>query len=128
MCLCFSFFLCVCVCVLQPFEEWVPEQIHPLSNRPVPKRRFIPSKHEGKKIAHLVRLIRKGLLRPLPEKTDQDALPNAFEIWEGDAAGKLSAYHIPPPRLALPGDRFSALSPPPFLSVVRFLALLSHSL
>ena len=99
----------------QPFEEWVPEQIHPLSNRPVPKRRFIPSKHEGKKIAHLVRLIRKGLLRPLPEKTDQDALPNAFEIWEGDAAGKLSAYHIPPPRLALPGNVESYNPPEEYL-------------
>jgi hypothetical protein len=39
------------------------DAIHPLSNAPEPKRRFVPSKWEHKTVVKMVRAIRNGNLK-----------------------------------------------------------------
>ena len=47
----------------------------PLSAAPEPKRRFLPSKHEQKRIMKLVKAIKEGRIQPWTEpkeKTDEE--------------------------------------------------------
>ncbi len=41
------------------------EEKMPLSAAPEPKRRFVPSKHEAKRVMQLVRAIREGKIQPV---------------------------------------------------------------
>ncbi|CAK8564285.1 unnamed protein product [Lathyrus sativus] len=75
---------------------------HPLSNAPEPKRRFIPSKWEAKKVVQYVRAIRKGLITfDKPKEAD-----GPFLLWEDDSGLTEKANHlayIPAPKQKLPG-------------------------
>jgi len=80
--------------------------IHPLSNAPEPKRRFVPSKWEAKKVMKLVRAIRNGQI-----KTRKDAKPEKarfYDIWATAATDTArrhipEAMNMPAPKIALPG-------------------------
>ncbi|EGD79514.1 hypothetical protein PTSG_10085 [Salpingoeca rosetta] len=82
----------------------------PVTGRPEPKSRFIPSKWEHKKIMHLVRGIRKGRLKPLgPPKKE----PEFYDLWgQEDDSYRAPGTHIPAPKLALP-DHDESYNPPP---------------
>ncbi|KAI5414756.1 ribosome biogenesis protein BOP1 homolog [Lathyrus oleraceus] len=75
---------------------------HPLSNAPEPKRRFIPSKWEAKKVVQYVRAIRKGLITfDKPKEVD-----GPYLLWEDDSGLTEKANHlayIPAPKQKLPG-------------------------
>ena len=47
------------------YQDWMVHEdaIHPLNNAPEPKRRFIPSKWEAKKVVKLIRAIRRGWIK-----------------------------------------------------------------
>ncbi|TKY71388.1 Ribosome biogenesis protein BOP1-like [Spatholobus suberectus] len=75
---------------------------HPLSNAPEPKRRFIPSKWEAKKVVQYVRAIRKGLISfDKPKEED-----GPYLLWGDDSGSTEKANHlayIPAPKQKLPG-------------------------
>ncbi|CAD7922809.1 unnamed protein product [Amoebophrya sp. A120] len=69
------------------------EAIHPTTNRPEGKARFLPSKWEGMKIKKIVRLMREGKIgAPPPPK------PDVFDIWRDD----LPERRKPPTALVAP--------------------------
>ncbi|KAJ8451854.1 hypothetical protein Cgig2_007337 [Carnegiea gigantea] len=91
-----------------PYVDWFDweDKIHPLSNAPDPKRRFIPSKWEGKKILKLVRAIREGRIQLDKPKEE----PKLSLLWGDDSgsSGKSRGLaYIPPPKPKLPGHEES---------------------
>ncbi|KAF8411858.1 hypothetical protein HHK36_004417 [Tetracentron sinense] len=86
--------------------EW-DDAKHPLSNAPEPKRRFIPSKWENKKVVEYVRAIRKGLIKfDKPKEESQFYL-----LWGDDSSSTDKAAHglsyIPAPKPKLAGHEES---------------------
>ncbi|XP_003573174.1 ribosome biogenesis protein BOP1 homolog [Brachypodium distachyon] len=80
---------------------------HPLSNAPEPKRRFVPSKWEQKKVVKLVRAIRNGWIKFDKPKEE----PNYYLLWgdETDTADnkREGLSYIPAPKPNLPGHEES---------------------
>ncbi|KAI3810376.1 hypothetical protein L1987_19988 [Smallanthus sonchifolius] len=85
-----------------PYVDWFAWDgaKHPLSNAPEPKRRFIPSKWEAKKVVKYIRAIRKGLIKFDKPKEE----PRFYNLWgdEHDKSGHGLSY-IPAPKPKLPG-------------------------
>jgi ribosome biogenesis protein ERB1 len=86
---------------VNPFPEYAESDevwAAPLRNDPEPKRRFIPSKWEEKKVVKLVRAIRNGWLKTRAEKRAERkaaAEGEVYLLWGDDdnaaAAGKTGA-------------------------------------
>lgn len=98
-------------------NDSLEDKIFPVSNRPVPKRGFIPSKWEAKKITHLVKLIRLKIIHPIKKKE-----PEVYDIWEGaildpiiDETISKGPPHIPAPRMELPVHEHSYNPPEEYL-------------
>lgn len=85
--------------------DWltVNEFEHPFPDAPEPKRRFIPSKWENRKVIRLVRAIRKGLIT-FDEKPKEEKKP--YLLW-GDDSNSTERHHIPAPKPKLPGHEES---------------------
>ncbi|XP_010260498.1 PREDICTED: ribosome biogenesis protein BOP1 homolog isoform X2 [Nelumbo nucifera] len=87
-----------------PYVDWFvwEDARHPLSNAPEPKRRFIPSKWESKKVVQYVRAIRKGLIKFDKPKEE----PRFYLLWGDDSSSKeksgqgLSYIPAPKPKFA----------------------------
>ncbi|KAG8473893.1 hypothetical protein CXB51_034028 [Gossypium anomalum] len=91
-----------------PYVDWFKwdDAKHPLSNAPEPKRRFIPSKWESKKVVEYVRAIRKGLIKFDQPKEE----PRFYRLWGDDSSSADRTKHlayIPPPKPKLPGHEES---------------------
>ncbi|KAA8536573.1 hypothetical protein F0562_029051 [Nyssa sinensis] len=92
-----------------PYVDWFAwdDAKHPLSNAPEPKRRFIPSKWESKKVVEYVRAIRKGLIKFDKPKEE----PQIYLLWGDDSSSTEKAGHglayIPAPKPKLPGHEES---------------------
>ncbi|KNA05010.1 hypothetical protein SOVF_194350 isoform C [Spinacia oleracea] len=87
-----------------PYVDWFDWEGkgHPLSNAPEPKRRFIPSKSEAKKISKYVRAIREG--RITFDKPKEK--PRFYLLWGDDSSSSEKTRglsYIPPPKAKLPG-------------------------
>lgn len=92
----------------EPLIDWFTrhEEIMPLTAIPEPKRRFVPSKHEAKRVMKIVRAIREGRIIPpkkLKEMREKEQAENHdFDLW-GDASEQddhvmnLRAPKLPPP-------------------------------
>lgn len=92
---------------INPFEdtvEWFSSQLEtmPVTAVPEPKRRFVPSKHEAKRVMKMVRAIREGRIVPnKPKSQDEEEL--LYDIWEDNAERQqdhimtLRAPKLPPP-------------------------------
>lgn len=101
----------------EPYVDWFDwkDKGHPLSNAPEPKRRFIPSKWEAKKVVKLVRAIRKGWITF--QKAEEK--PRFYLMWGDDLkpsekmANGLS--YIPAPKPKLPGHEESYNPPPEYI-------------
>ncbi|GAA97945.1 uncharacterized protein L969DRAFT_19282 [Mixia osmundae IAM 14324] len=77
------------------------EMTMPLSGRPEPKSRFIPSKWEHKKVMKIVRAIRAG--RIVPNKASAAPKPEVYNIWsDSDLARPDHPMNMPMPKLRLP--------------------------
>lgn len=77
---------------------------HPISNAPEPKRRFIESKWENKKVVKLIRAIRKGWITFDKPKEE----PKVYNLWGDDQAEKAGGLaYIPAPKPQLPGHEES---------------------
>jgi len=92
----------------EPTVEWFTSQVEtmPLSAAPEPKRRFVPSKHEQKKVMKLVKAIREGRILPYrppkEEELEEDEAPN-YDIWANETPRPDHAMHMPAPKLPPPG-------------------------
>ncbi|KAJ8529773.1 hypothetical protein K7X08_036608 [Anisodus acutangulus] len=91
-----------------PYVDWFSwdDSKHPLSSAPEPKRRFIPSKWESKKVVQYVRAIRNGLLK-FDEKPKEE--PSAYLLWGDDSSAidRQGLAYIPAPKPKLPGHEES---------------------
>jgi len=88
--------------VYEPATDWFTqhERTLPLSARPEPKRRFVPSKWEHKKVMKIVRAIRQGrIVAHAPGKER----PAFYNLWsDADTARADHAMHMPAPKQPLP--------------------------
>ncbi|CAN6476104.1 unnamed protein product [Victoria cruziana] len=94
----------------EPYIDWFDWEGkgHLLSNAPEPERRFIPSTSEHKKVAKIVRAIRKGFIKLDKPKEEQDKI---YDLWDDDSrpndkAPRCSSY-FPPPKPKLGGHEES---------------------
>lgn len=90
----------------------------PLSSAPEPKRRFVPSKHEAKRVMKLVHAIREGRILPYKppdvEKEEDNAIQK-YDIWANETSRSERSMHIPAPKLPPPGYEESYHPPPEYL-------------
>lgn len=95
-----------------PYEPMVEyftskEEIMPLSAAPEPKRRFVPSKHEAKRVMKIARAIREGRIMPhkppTEEEDEEESEIPKFDIWANEEARPDHAMHMPAPKLPPPG-------------------------
>ncbi|WVQ98934.1 ribosome biogenesis protein ERB1 [Kwoniella sp. CBS 9459] len=101
----------------QPTIEWFTgegkERVMPLSAAPEPKRRFVPSKWEHKKVMKIVKAIREG--RIIPNKPSA-AKPTVYAIWsDADQANAPHAMYMPAPQLPPPKTAESYNPPEEYL-------------
>lgn len=89
----------------------------PLSARPEPKSRFLPSKWEHKKVMKIVRAIRAGRITPRrPGAPRAPEKPRFYALWNADDMPLAShAMHMPAPKMALPGHAESFNPPAEYL-------------
>ncbi|KHN98601.1 eukaryotic ribosome biogenesis protein 1 [Metarhizium album ARSEF 1941] len=105
-----------------PYPDLIPyftsiEEKMPLSAAPEPKRRFIPSKHEAKRVAQLVRAIKDGRVLPYKphdakakdEEGEEGELH--YDIWANEESRDHHVMNIPAPKLPPPGHD-SSYNPP----------------
>ena len=93
-------------------------EIMPLSAAPEPKRRFIPSKHETKRVMKLVKAIKEGRImpyKPLKEEEEEDTDIKRYDIWANEVPRPENSMHIPAPKLPPPGYEESYHPPPEYL-------------
>ena len=95
-------------------------QVMPLSAAPEPKRRFVPSKTEAKRVAKIVTAIKEGRIKPAKQskKSDLDEdeeRPGIYDIWADEAPRADHAMHIPAPKQPPPGYEESYHPPPEYL-------------
>ena len=93
-------------------------EIMPLSAAPEPKRRFVPSKHEAKRVMKIVRAIREGRIlpyKPPPEEDENDLDVKRYDIWANEAPRPDHPMKIPAPKLPPPGYDESYHPPPEYL-------------
>ncbi|KIK65479.1 hypothetical protein GYMLUDRAFT_159016 [Collybiopsis luxurians FD-317 M1] len=99
----------------EPTVEWFTgkgkEEIMPLSAAPEPKRRFVPSKWEHKKVMKIVRAIRQG--RIVPNKPKSTTQPQFFAIWGESSSSQ--APPLPAPKPPLPTNSESYNPPEEYL-------------
>ncbi|KAF7163364.1 hypothetical protein CNMCM5623_008342 [Aspergillus felis] len=104
----------------EPTVEWFTSQqeIMPLSAAPEPKRRFVPSKHEAKRVMKIVKAIREGRILPFRPPTEEDQEDDTiikYDLWADEAERKDHPMHIPAPKLPPPGYEESYHPPPEYL-------------
>ncbi|KAI8060081.1 NUC169 domain-containing protein [Gongronella butleri] len=80
----------------------------PLSARPEPKRRFIPSKWEAKKIMKIVHAIRLGRIVPRKPKKEKAQF---YNLWTDDTPKEEHVMHIAAPKMKLP-EHDESYNPP----------------
>ena len=87
----------------------------PLSAAPEPKRRFIPSKHEAKRVMKIVRAIREGRIMPYktPSEEEEEEREVNYDLWANEAPTR--SDHIPAPKLPPPGYEESYHPPAEYL-------------
>jgi ribosome biogenesis protein ERB1 len=103
----------------EPMVEYFTRktEIMPLNAAPEPKRRFVPSKHEAKRVMKIVRAIREGRILPYkpPQEEDEEEGVQNYDIWADEAPRPDHAMHMPAPKLPPPGFDESYHPPPEYL-------------
>lgn len=94
-------------------------EVMPLSAAPEPKRRFVPSKHEAKRVMKIVRAIREGRILPYKppptEDKDEDLGIKTYDVWANETPRPDHIMNIPAPKLPPPGYEESYHPPPEYL-------------
>ena len=91
--------------------------IHPISSGPEPKRRFIPSSWEAKRVVKFIRALRRGWIKPAAERAAAAAAKAAaadapYLLWDdalqpGGIKTAAGLARIAPPQEKLPGHEES---------------------
>ncbi|KAL8574523.1 Ribosome biogenesis protein 1 [Nucella lapillus] len=106
------------------YPEWIEffsgeEMMHPVTNRPMDKRSFVPSKWERLKVGQMVHSIKMGWMKPRKEKKPEgEEEQTCYDLWADTAEeGILRRYrqHIPAPKRPLPHHSESINPPPEYL-------------
>jgi ribosome biogenesis protein ERB1 len=104
-----------------PYPEMIAyfsgkQEIMPLSAAPEPKRRFVPSKHEAKRVMKIVKAIREGRIKPYkaPEEEEEED-QFSFDVWADEKPRPEHSMHIAAPKLPPPGYEASYHPPPEYL-------------
>lgn len=79
----------------------------PLSAAPEPKRRFVPSKHEAKRVMKMVKAIKEGRIQPwrpppTEEELDEEQQLQVYDIWAQETPRPDHPMHMPAPKLPPP--------------------------
>ncbi|KAI4143495.1 MAG: hypothetical protein LQ340_006981 [Diploschistes diacapsis] len=103
-----------------PTVEWFTSKVEemPLSAAPEPKRRFVPSKHEAKRVMKIVKAIREGRIkpyRPPEEQKEEEFEVPKFDLWADEKPREDHIMNIPAPKLPPPGYDESYHPPPEYL-------------
>ncbi|EME49835.1 hypothetical protein DOTSEDRAFT_119670 [Dothistroma septosporum NZE10] len=112
-----------------PYPEYVEwftgkhrEEIMPLSAAPEPKRRFVPSMHEHKRVMKMVKAIKEGRIKPFREPTEEEREREeaereyaSYDIWSNEVGRPDHIMNIPAPKLPPPGYEESYHPPPEYL-------------
>jgi len=105
----------------EPTIEWFTgkgkEMATPLTRAPEPKRRFIPSKWEHKKVMKIVRAIRQGRITPHGPNKAASEKPQFYGIWSAsdEPLNMMAPMHMPAPKMKLPGHEESYNPPAEYL-------------
>ena len=97
------------------------KELMPLSSAPEPKRRFVPSKWEMMKVMKIVKAIKEGRYKESDKSGDaKDKKPPVYLIWNDEeddviAESKRHQFHLPAPKLPLPGHAESYNPPREYL-------------
>lgn len=101
------------------------KEVMPMSSAPDAKRSFIPSKWETMRVMKIVKAIKEGRYVDSKQaredkKKDDDILTGLFLAWNDQedetlAESKKFAYHLPAPKIPLPGHAESYNPPPEYL-------------
>uniref|UniRef100_A0A915J0I3 Ribosome biogenesis protein BOP1 homolog n=1 Tax=Romanomermis culicivorax TaxID=13658 RepID=A0A915J0I3_ROMCU len=107
----------------QPFLDIFSHEtmLHPIVGEMDHKRSFTVSKTEAKKIAKIVKAIRKGLMKP--RKSEQESQKNDnYDLWNDDkdvekSKSQIARFkmHVPAPKMKLPGHAESYNPPEEYL-------------
>ncbi|KAL1917638.1 uncharacterized protein VTP21DRAFT_4031 [Calcarisporiella thermophila] len=95
----------------EPTVEWFTSktEVMPLTAKPEPKSRFVPSKWEDKRIMKIVRAIREG--RIVPGRKAQQK-PRFYNLWtDNDTPRQDHVMHLPAPKMKLP-EHDESYNPP----------------
>lgn len=106
-----------------PYPDYVDyftrkTEIMPLSAAPEPKRRFVPSKNEAKRVMKIVKAIKEGRIkpyRPPTEGAEDDVGVPKYDLWAEETPRPDHIMHIPAPKLPPPGYEDSYHPPPEYL-------------
>lgn len=93
-------------------------ELMPLSAAPEPKRRFVPSKHEAKRVIKIVKAIREGRIlpyKPPQEEDEEDLNMQRYDVWANEAPRPDHAMNVPAPKVPPPGYDESYHPPPEYL-------------
>ncbi|PYI18750.1 putative ribosome biogenesis protein Erb1 [Aspergillus japonicus CBS 114.51] len=104
----------------EPLMEWftTEKEVMPLSAAPEPKRRFLPSKHEAKRVMKLVKAIREGRIlpyKPPSEQEEEDKDLIKYDLWADEEERPDHIMHVPAPKLPPPGYEESYHPPAEYL-------------
>ncbi|TKA39270.1 hypothetical protein B0A54_08579 [Friedmanniomyces endolithicus] len=98
------------------------EEVMPLSGAPEPKRRFVPSMHEHKRVLKMVKAIREGRIKPYRAPTEEDREREeaehdfaTYDVWATEQSRPDHVMNIPAPKLPPPGYEESYHPPPEYL-------------
>ena len=98
------------------------KEIMPLSARPEPKHKFLPSKWELLKVKKILKAMRDGTYKTIQQREDEKRAQGQSTlsmIWddqdEDEIGNKRSQYHLPAPKIPLPGHAESYNPPPEYL-------------
>jgi ribosome biogenesis protein ERB1 len=97
------------------------KEIMPLSAAPEPKRRFVPSKWEMMRVMKIVKAIKEGRYQEGGKTETKSAeKPPVYLIWDDAedevlAESKRHQFHLPAPKMPLPGHAESYNPPPEYL-------------
>lgn len=103
----------------EPYIDWFTrhEEVMPLTAVPEPKRRFVPSKHEAKRVMKIVRAIREGRII-LPDKVrEQREEEQRFntDLWKDEIEQDDHIMTLRAPKVAPPTNEESYNPPAEYL-------------
>lgn len=101
-----------------PTVEWFTSktEVMPLSAAPEPKRRFMPSKHEAKRIMKIVKAIREGkIVPPSAAREAAEKEQKNYDLWTADDVSNDHIMNLRAPKVAPPTNDESYNPPAEYL-------------